>query len=223
MAEEQAGKILAEKGQYLEELTGVKVNTALVDMSGTDIPGAIIRTANNENISLIVMGARGKSLFSGLLLGSVSEGVITRAGVHILVMHFKGLEGNDTVPLEKFCTNVFSHVLCPVDFSRPAEKTLEYLKSLGFVRKVTVLHVAHAQSRGRDKNIQQEDPEQQLIRVTTDLEQHGIRATAICLSGNQVTEICRVAEEQDVSLIMMARYGRTDYAKISSWDMLQPV
>src|SRR5512136_122283 len=84
VAEEQAEQILAEKGQYLEELTGVKVNTALVDMSGTDIPGAIIRTANNENISLIVMGARGKSLFSGLLLGSVSEGVITRAGIHVL-------------------------------------------------------------------------------------------------------------------------------------------
>ena len=211
--EEQAEKLLAEKGRYLEGMTGVKVNTALVDMSGTDIPGAIIRTANTENISLIVMGARGKSLFSGLLLGSVSEGVITRAGINVLVMHFKGLEGNDDNPMEKFCTNVFSHVLCPVDFSRPAEKTLEYLKSLGIVRNVIVLHVAHTQGQGRDENPPPEDPEQQLRMVTTDLEQHGIRATAISLSGNPVTEISRVAEEQDVSLIMIARYGGSDYAK----------
>jgi nucleotide-binding universal stress UspA family protein/N-acetylglutamate synthase-like GNAT family acetyltransferase len=212
-AEEQAEKLLAGKGRYLEEVTGVKVKTALVDMGGTDIPGAIIRTANTENISLIVMGARGKNLFSGLLLGSVSEGVIMRAGIHVLVMHFKGLEGTGDIPLEKFCTNIFSHVLCPVDFSRPAEKTLEYLKSLGFVRKVTVLHVAPEQGQGRDKNFLPEDPEQRLTLVTTDLEQHGIRATAIRLSGNPVTEICRVAEEQDVSLIMIARYGRSDYAK----------
>jgi len=211
--EEPAEKLLAEKGRYLEEMTGVKVNTALVDMSGTDIPGAIIRTANNENISLIVMGARGKSLFSGLLLGSVSEGVITRAGINVLVMHFKGLGGNDDNPMEKFCTNVFSHVLCPVDFSRPAEKTLEYLKSLGFVRKVTVLHAAHAQGQGRDKKLPSEDTEQQLITVTTDLEQHGIRATAVSRSGNPVTEITQAAEELDVSLIMIARYGRSDYAK----------
>ena len=32
-------------------------------------------------------------------------------------------------------------------------------------------------------------------------------------SGNPVNEICRVADEQDVSLIMMARYGKSDYAK----------
>jgi nucleotide-binding universal stress UspA family protein len=159
------------------------------------------------------MGARGKSLFSGLLLGSVSEGVITRAGINVLVMHFRGLEGSDDVPLEKFCTNVFSHVLCPVDFSRPAEKTLEFLKSLGFVRKVTVLYVAPAQLQGRHKNLLPEDPEQQLITVTTDLEQHGIRATAVSRSGNPVTEITRAAEELDVSLIMIARYGRSDYAK----------
>ncbi len=149
----------------------------------------------------------------GLLLGSVSEGVITRAGINVLVMHFKGLEGNDDIPLEKFCTNVFSHVLCPVDFSRPAEKTLEYLKNLGFVRHVTVLHVTPARGYGRDKNPPPEDPGQQLRTVTTDLEQHGIRTTAMSLSGNPVTEICRVAEEQDVSLIMIARYGGSDYTK----------
>ena len=45
-AEEQAEKLLAGKGRYLEEITGVKVKTALVDTGGTDIPGAIIRTAN---------------------------------------------------------------------------------------------------------------------------------------------------------------------------------
>ena len=149
--EEPAERMLAEKGRYLEEMTGVTVKTILVEGNGADIPGTIIKTANNENISLIVMGARGKSLFRGLLLGSVSEGVITRAGIDVLVMHFRGIEGNDDTQLEKFCINVFSHVLCPVDFSRPAEKTLEYLKNLGFIRKVTVLHVADAQGPARIK------------------------------------------------------------------------
>ena len=64
-----------------------------------------------------------------------------------------------THKLEKFCTNVFSHVLCPVDFSRPAEKTLEFIKSLGFVRKVTVLHVTQSQRQGRDKSQPAQDPD----------------------------------------------------------------
>ncbi len=211
--DEQAGQVLAEKGRYLEEMTRVPVKTLLVEAIGGDIPGTIISTANNENSSLIVVGARGKSLFSGLLLGSVSEGVITRTGINVLIMQFRGIGGNNEAQLEKFCTNVFSHVLCPVDFSRPAEKTLEFLKSLGFVRKVTVLHVTQVQRQGRDKSQPAQDPDQQLRIVTEDLFQHGIRATAMTRSGNPVTEICRVADEQDVSLIMMGRYGKSDYAK----------
>jgi len=211
--DEQAGQVLAEKGRYLEEMTRVPVKTLLVEAIGGDIPGTIIRTANNENSSLIVVGARGKSLFSGLLLGIVSEGVITRTGINVLIMQFRGIGGNDEAQLEKFCTNVFSHVLCPVDFSRPAEKTLELLKSLGFVRKVTVLHVTQVQRQGRDKSQPAQDPDQQLRIVTEDLVQHGIRATAMTRSGNPVIEICRMADEQDVSLIMMGRYGKSDYAK----------
>lgn len=211
--DEEAGQVLAEKGRYLGEMTRVPVKTLLVEAIGGDIPGTIIRTANNENSSLIVVGARGKSLFSGLLLGSVSEGVITRTGINVLIMQFRGIGGNDEAQLEKFCTNVFSHVLCPVDFSRPAEKTLEFLKSLGFVRKVTVLHVTQVQRQGRDRSQPAQDPDQQLRIVTEDLVQHGIRATAMTRSGNPVIEICRMADEQDVSLIMMGRYGKSDYAK----------
>ena len=211
--DEQAGQVLAEKGRYLKEMIRVPVKTLLVDAIGGDIPGTIIRIANNENSSLIVVGARGKTLFSGLLLGSVSEGVITRTGINVLIMQFRSIGRNDEADLEKFCTNIFSHVLCPVDFSRPAEKTLEFLKSLGFVRKVTVLHVTQVQRQGRDKSQPIQDPDQQLRIVTEDLVQHGISATAMTRSGNPVIEICRVADEQDVSLIMMGRYGKSDYAK----------
>jgi nucleotide-binding universal stress UspA family protein/GNAT superfamily N-acetyltransferase len=211
--EEQAGQVLAEKGRYLEEVSRVPVKTLLVEAITGDIPGTIIKTANTENISLIVVGARGKSLFSGLLLGSVSEGVITRAGINVLIMHFQGIGDHDDTRLEKFCTNVFSQVLCPVDFSRPAEKTLEFLKSLGFVRKVTVLHITQAQRQGRDKSPPAQDPEQQLRLIADDLVQHGIRATVMTRPGNPVTEICHVADEQDASLIIMARYGKSDYAK----------
>ncbi|HET6581272.1 MAG TPA: GNAT family N-acetyltransferase, partial [Methanoregula sp.] len=211
--DEQAGQVLAEKGRYLEEMTRVPVIPLLVEAIGGDIPGTIVKTANTENSSLIVVGARGKSLFSGLLLGSVSEGVITRTGINVLIMQFRGIGGNDEAQLEKFCTNVFSHVLCPVDFSRPAEKTLEFLKSLGFVRKVTVLHVTQVQRQGRDKSQPAQDPDQQLRIITEDLVQHGIRATAMTRSGNPAIEICRMADEQDVSLIMMGRYGKSDYTK----------
>ena len=211
--EEKAQTMLAAKGRYLELTSGVPVKPLLVEGIGGDTAGAIIKTANNENISLIVMGARGKSFFHGLLLGNVSEGVIKRAGMDVLVMHFRGLDGNNHTQLEKFCTNIFSHVLVPVDFSKPSEKTLEYLKSLSFIRKITILNVIGDSVTDQDQNYRVQDAERQLMGIKAGVASQGIRVASIIRFGNPVKEICRVADEQDVSLIMIARYGKSDYAK----------
>ena len=82
--EEHAQQMLEEKGRSLEQTTGVPVKTVLVQGTGGDTAASIIKTANNENISLIVMGARGKSIFRGMLIGSISQGVIQRAGIDSL-------------------------------------------------------------------------------------------------------------------------------------------
>ena len=39
------------------------------------------------------------------------------------------------------------------------------------------------------------------------------RTASIIRTGNPVDEICHAADELDVSLIMIARYGKSDYAK----------
>jgi nucleotide-binding universal stress UspA family protein/GNAT superfamily N-acetyltransferase len=211
--EKHAQQMLEEKGHYLEQTTGVPVKTVLVKGTGGNTAASIIKTANNENISLIVMGARGKSIFRGMLIGSISQGVIQRAGIDVLIMHFHGLEGNDETPLEKFCTNIFSHVLCPVDFSKPSEKTLEYLKSMGFIRKVTLLNVIGVSGADQDQQLKVREAELRLAGIKADIASQGIRTASIIRSGSPVNEICRVADEQDVSLIMIARYGKSDYAK----------
>ena len=211
--EKQAQEVLDEKGRYLEKTTGVPVKTMLVNAAGGDIAASIIRTANNENISLIVMGARGKSMFRDMFLGSTSKSVIRNAGIDVLVMQFRGLDGKENTPLEKFCTNIFSHVLCPVDFSIPSEKTLEYLKSMGFIRKVTLLHVIGTpdSDHGRQQKIQ--DYELLLAEAKADIAAQIKRTASIIRSGNPVDEICNASDELDVSLIMIARYGKSDYAK----------
>ena len=211
--EKQAQQVLDEKGRYLEKTTGVPVKTILVNGAGGDTAASIIMTANNENISLIVMGARGKSIFRGIFLGSTSKSVIRKAGIDVLVMQFRGLEGKEDTPLEKFCTNIFSHVLCPVDFSIPSEKTLEYVKSMGFIRKVTLLHVIGTPDSEHARQQKIQDAELHLAEAKADVAAQIKRTASIILSGNPVDEICHAADEQDVSLIMIARYGKSDYAK----------
>ncbi|MDD1677533.1 MAG: GNAT family N-acetyltransferase [Methanomicrobiales archaeon] len=205
-----AQPLLEEKGRHLTQTTGVPVRTILVEGIDGDTAGAIIKTANSEGISLIVVGARGKSILGKMLLGSVSTEVVKRAGTDVLVMHFPGLEGSGDAPLEKFCRNVFSHVLCPLDFSKPSEKTREYLKRLTFIKKVTFLHVIREGEP--DPTNQVRAAELRLKEIAADIGSPGMRVESIVRSGNPAPEISRVAEEQDVSLILIGRYGKSDYA-----------
>jgi Universal stress protein UspA and related nucleotide-binding proteins len=200
---------LEEKGEHLHRTAGLPVRTLLVEEVGGDIARGIISAANMHNCSLIVLGARGKGFIGELLLGSVSKEVVRRAGIDVLVMRFRGLEGEESALLEKFCRNLFSHVLCPIDFSKPSEKTLEYLPNLEGVRRVTLLHVPGEEEANRQRI---DWAEQKTLGIESDLESRGIQADSLIRTGDPVREICRAAEERDVSLILIARFGQSDYA-----------
>jgi nucleotide-binding universal stress UspA family protein/predicted GNAT family N-acyltransferase len=206
--DDQARLRLEEMGHYLQQTTGVPVKPLLVEAADGDPVRGIVTTANNSNSSLIVLGAQGKSFIGELFLGSVSKEVIRRAGIDILVMRFRGLGEGEGAPFEKFCKNVFSHVLCPIDFSKPSQKTLEYLKSLQVIRWTTLLHVLPEKDQDSSRI---DEATRELERVRVDLESRGIRTDSLLRFGDPVTEICRVAEERDVSLILIARFGRSDY------------
>jgi nucleotide-binding universal stress UspA family protein/GNAT superfamily N-acetyltransferase len=204
---------LEEKRQFLEQMTGVVVSQRIIEAQFGDIANAIVHLAHTENIPLIVMGGRGKGLLSGFILGSVSEGVIQRSNTDVLIMHFRGLKNPGEAGLEKFCRNVFSHVLCPVDFSRPSEKTLEYAKSLGFIRHMTLLHVVNEHVSGPDRTGYIKECQQKLALIEADLAKKGIRTESVIRQGSPARETARLAEELDVSLIIIARRGQSDYIK----------
>lgn len=210
---ELASASLEEKRRLLEQMTGVRVTQRILEAAYGDIAGAIVHLAHTENIPLIVMGGRGKGLLSGYILGSVSEGVIQRSTSDVLIMHFRGQKNAGEPGLEKFCRNVFFHVLCPVDFSRPSEKTLDYAKNLGCIQRMTLLHVVDAKVSGPDRPGHIEESRRKLALIEADLAEQGIQAGSVIRPGSPGREITRVADELDVSLIMIARFGQSDYIK----------
>jgi nucleotide-binding universal stress UspA family protein len=66
---------------------GFEVQTLMVD---GDAVQQIVKTANDGNFDLIVMGARGKSMLKGLILGSVSTGVLKNASRPVLITRCRG-------------------------------------------------------------------------------------------------------------------------------------
>jgi nucleotide-binding universal stress UspA family protein/predicted GNAT family acetyltransferase len=210
---QRAAEILEEKKNSLERLTGLTVRAILVTGEDGDKAGPIIRVAQDENVSLIVIGGRGEGLFFGRILGSVTESVIRRGRIDVLVMHFRGMDKADPGKQEKFCRNVFSHVLCPVDFSKPSRNTVGYLNSLAPVRTITLLHVIAGSATTSHRELQVKEAEQRLRDLATELCSPRMNVTLLVRSGNPADEICKIAEEKDVSVIMLARFGASDYIK----------
>ena len=58
----------------------------LVKDTTSSIVNEIIRSADAENIDLIVLGSTGKSMLERMLVGSVAQGVMTNAKCSVLVV-----------------------------------------------------------------------------------------------------------------------------------------
>ena len=64
---------------------GVKLRTEVV-ASPTSVVPAIVDYADNNKVDLIVVGTRGRSGFTKLLLGSIASGVVTYASCPVMVV-----------------------------------------------------------------------------------------------------------------------------------------
>lgn len=65
--------------------SGVKLSTEVV-ASPTSVVPAIVDYAEKNKVDLIVVGTRGRSGFTKLLLGSVASGVVTYASCPVMVV-----------------------------------------------------------------------------------------------------------------------------------------
>lgn len=91
----------------------------------------IVDAAAHESVDLIVIGTHGRTGLSRVVMGSVAEMVVRHAACPVLTVR----PSNEPAP--------YTHVLCPVDLSRPARDALHFAAEL--VQPggagITLLHV----------------------------------------------------------------------------------
>ena len=104
---------------------------------------------HSENYDLIVMGSRGRGLIKEMFLGSVSEGVVRKSKIPVLIFKFK-TEGLKCV---KCHPNLFDRILVAYDFSKHSEKALKYARYI--INKVKgELFVVHVQENSEKLEIE---------------------------------------------------------------------
>jgi nucleotide-binding universal stress UspA family protein len=198
--------LLKEQKRYLEKLSrDLRVTTAITTSS--DTAGAIIEAAEERDVSLIVMGARGNSLVEGILLGSVSMAVLRRSRTSVLIMRHKIIEDMKVKKYELYCPMILAKVLCPVDFSPFSDHAITLLSGTTGVRKVVLLHVVSQGETDAEIGEGVRKAKGALETIQRSLIAQGIDAEVVVRTGNPATEITGIADKEDVSVIWMSSHG----------------
>ena len=198
---------LNEEKDFLEHL-GFAVKVTVDIITSGDIATAILRRAESENVSYIIIGSRGRGLVKGLLLGSVSADVLRRGKTHLLIIrHSLAGELEGTV-FDRFCPNMFSRILFPTDFSGPAEKALSIIKGFEGLGEVHVLHVVTKGETHEEVESNVHEATKKLEAIKTDLAGAGLSVKIHVRLGRPTDEIISLADGEEISLILMSSHGK---------------
>lgn len=166
---------------------------------------AILDRAGRAGASMIVMGARGKGE-TETALGSVSADVLQRSALPLLLLKFPALHGPGRDTFEKYCYRLFARVLVPTDFSPHAQATITALAGFPHAGALILFHVVDDRSSINTPGIMTAAASR-LGRIQEDLIRRGIPAMSRVCFGKPAREIIAMAEEEDVSLIVMNPLG----------------
>lgn len=193
---------LAENRAYLEA-KGLNARCIITTLKKGHVGGVIIETAAAEDVSAIVMGAGEK----GMLLGKTSQYVLRHTSVHLLIMRHQVIEHMTMERYEKYCPQIFSHVLCPTDFSSFADSAIRKIGEFPGTGRMLILHVLTRRT-GDDA----EEAERHLAATVAELAGKGVSAHAMVRTGDPAAGVNLVAEEEDCSLIALSSHGKGWFA-----------
>lgn len=171
------------------------------------------RIADEENVSLIMIGSHGRGWAAKVLMGGTGEQIIRDAKKPVLIMKFTAKEGGGR---SVYCDNIFKTILYPTDFSNNAEKALPYIKKTldAGCEKVVLLHVQeeqrikpHLEERLEEFNRIDQD---RLDRIKRELLGLGVKNVKTIIEMGKTTPIImRVSQEEDACLIAIGARGRS--------------
>jgi nucleotide-binding universal stress UspA family protein/predicted GNAT family acetyltransferase len=212
---EYAERSLHEEEEQLNR-AGIPVRAKLIIGDGRDPVAVILGLARREAVDLIMIGARGKGLVEGLLLGSVSSGILRHATTSVLLARHPSAWSRMKPVLSregKGEVSLFSRMLFPVDFSKPCDEGFAFLRSLPGIKELVLLHViTQADTREElEESIRNSYGELQSLWRSIDDDQ--ARVTILIRFGRPAEVICEMAEKEKATLIFMPRFGASDFIR----------
>jgi nucleotide-binding universal stress UspA family protein len=162
----------------------VKGYSLAVRVEEGDASQAILRVAQSTGSGLIIMGTHEPTGLSRLTLGSVTEQVLHKSNIPVLMIR----------PTDRVAG--ISKILCAVNDSEVSQRTLKHAAKLAkcMGARLTVIHVLEAEGRRAIPDLcawiaQQDRPNSEIEEVTR--------------HGHPVEQIIRSAAELDADLLVV--------------------
>jgi len=176
----------------------------------------ILKIAEEQNISLIVMGSHGHSFLECAVLGSVTYNVMRQARIPVLIAKLQFIEEKgEKKPVCMGMKNIFRKILYPTDFSDNSKSALQLITQLEKtgIEEVVIVHIQDTRSlfphlKHKMAEFNEIDSER-LEKIRKELEHVGYRVKTLLKEGVPFVEINRIAEEEDVSMIILSSQGKS--------------
>jgi nucleotide-binding universal stress UspA family protein len=195
--------------KWLGASTPVPMTVAVVN--GLDAEG-ILQRVQDGKADLIVMTTHGRGPLSRFFLGSVTDEMIRRAAIPVLLIHPQ--ESAPSITPEP----LLEHVLVPLDGSPLAERVLG--PALDFVRlwegRCTLLRVVESHNGTASRPVRSQQPEEDeaearayLEKIAERLRDEGVSVqTRVVVAPYAAPVILEEAQAQRCDFIALATHGR---------------
>jgi len=211
---EERERAFAELGQFVHKARESGITTEVVLEDGDPVP-VILEFTKKLPADLIVLGSHGRSGVDRLLLGSVTEKLLRKSTVPVLTVP-RALTAS--LPASE---PPFKKILCPVDFSPPSLRALEFAFSLAEEAdaRLTLMNVLEwgpdsdlpdnmRAVVGEYRKIQEKEARERLQKLVPENARQFCDPEVVVVSGRPSREILDFASAHAVQLIVMGVHGR---------------
>ena len=175
----------------------IKTEVLVSESVAAGIDDAAVR----NNSTIIIMGARGRSIIKGLHLGSVTHQVLHESGKNLLIMRGQIIETLSGKKFQKYCPLIFSRVLVPIDLTPESWTAVEKLAKIPEVGEIIITFVISKGETERELERIRTQAEQEIQKRSKEIHTAGAEIRHRILEGDLVSRILDYAQEADVSLI----------------------
>lgn len=191
---EEGGKILADAIQSLQ-LDPSRVSAILRQGDPKDV---VCQVAEEIDADLLIMGSRGLKRLESILSNSVSQYVFQLTSRPMLLV-------KDDIYVKKI-----KRIMVATDGSDAAKHCLQLALSLLRDIKGGELILAHVNKDGKAGEASQPDAEKDpvIASAIAEAKKQGVQPRYVTGTGNPGKEICRLADEMNVDLLMLGSPDR---------------